>query len=271
MDYNKDDIRGRLHEIARERGVRILYAVESGSRAWGVESPDSDWDIRFIYMRGDPQLPDYAFSPKPYLRLFPPRDVIELTEGDLDFSGWDIVKALRLAATSNPSIVEWFRAEWTYFEAHPFTSEMRRILADQFSPRSLMHHYVSLANRQYRAYWHEGEQVRLKKYIYAVRPLLAVRWMAENNHRAPPLEFGRLVSELDLGQEFVNEVSAMLDVKSVGTERDAGRFDRLDHFIVEGIQSGRELSDEAPARSPDRVELQAVFHSMFALQEEHSK
>lgn len=91
----------KLQQIEKQENVRILHAVESGSRAWGFESPDSDFDVRFIYVR--PR--DY------YLKLEQTRDVLEFPINDLlDVNGWDLQKALRLLHRSNPSVFEWFKS-----------------------------------------------------------------------------------------------------------------------------------------------------------------
>lgn len=73
-------IQEKLREIELRENVKVLYAVESGSRAWGVASPDSDYDVRFIYVRNQ----------KDYLRLDEVRDVIEWQLDEvLDINGWD--------------------------------------------------------------------------------------------------------------------------------------------------------------------------------------
>ena len=107
MNQTIDLIHRQLDEIESVHNVSILYAVESGSRAWGFASPDSDFDVRFLYVR--PVLD--------YLRIRPMRDVIELPlTGDLDTNGWDIVKALNLFRSSNPALLEWLRSPIIYRE-----------------------------------------------------------------------------------------------------------------------------------------------------------
>ena len=167
------DIHTRLAALAYAHEVDVLFACESGSRAWGIESPDSDFDIRFVYLH--PR--DW------YLQLHERRDVIERTDGLLDFSGWDVRKALRLAHRSNPALLEWLRSQIVYVRdarLDPLFGIM-----ETFSARALMHHYLSLPHRHKKAYWKDGEPVRLKKYLYALRPLFAIAYMHEHGHARP--------------------------------------------------------------------------------------
>ena len=156
-----EEIRRTLQDIERQQDVRIIYAVESGSRAWGFASPDSDWDVRCIYVR----------RPEDYLRVDRIRDTIEGPLDDvLDFSGWDVKKALMLLRRSNPSLMEWSVSPIVYRET-PAWALVREAIPDHFSARSEIYHYYSMATGS----WHrhmEAEQVRLKKYLYVLRPVL---------------------------------------------------------------------------------------------------
>ncbi len=98
-------IKEQLRRIEDAENIKILLAVESGSRAWGFASPDSDYDVRFVYIR----------SLEDYLRLDATRDVIELPIDDvLDINGWDLQKTLRLLHKSNPTLFEWFSSPIVY-------------------------------------------------------------------------------------------------------------------------------------------------------------
>ena len=129
----RDRIIEKLKQIEREKGVEILYAVESGSRAWGFASPDSDYDIRFIYKH------DMNY----YLSLWEQTDVIEfMTEDDLDGSGWDLRKTVKLLAKSNAPLLEWLFSPVVYFENEAFVTQMRRLSQDCFSSVACLHHYL---------------------------------------------------------------------------------------------------------------------------------
>lgn len=143
-------IKEKLREIEKQENIRILLAVESGSRAWGFASPDSDYDVRFIYVR---QVEDY-------LKLETVRDVIELPIDDmLDINGWDLKKTLRLLHKSNPTLFEWFSSPIVYMETE-FADQFRKIMANYFSNKRSLYHYISMAEGNYR---------QLKKLIVIVK------------------------------------------------------------------------------------------------------
>jgi len=172
-----------LAAIEREHAVRVLFAAESGSRAWGFASPDSDYDVRFVYVHAR----DW------YLRLGEPRDVIEqMLPDDLDVSGWDLRKALRLFARSNIALYEWLGSPIVYREDPAFAAPARALIARHFQPAAALHHYLGTA----RTTFHEhlsSEIVRLKKVFYFLRPILACRWI-EQARTQPPTTFADLVA-----------------------------------------------------------------------------
>jgi predicted nucleotidyltransferase len=168
-------IEATLAAAAAEHGVRILYAAESGSRAWGFASPDSDYDVRFIY----------AHPLAWYVRLGEDGAVIERPHDDrlVDLAGWDLRKALRLLLKSNPTLHEWLVSPFVYIDS-PLRTELAGMFKRHASPRVLAHHYGSIARTAWKREIEGREQVRLKKYFYVVRPLLSLAWVAE--HRTPP-------------------------------------------------------------------------------------
>lgn len=176
-------IQTAIDAIENELGVRVLYAAESGSRAWGFASPDSDYDVRFVYAH--PQ--DW------YLSVFESRDVIErMLPGDLDVSGWDLRKSLRLMSKCNLAFNEWFDSPIVYREDAAFAAEIRALIPRYFQPARALFHYLSMASSTHADYLF-GEHVRLKKVFYFLRPVLACRWI-EHARTQPPTEFARLTS-----------------------------------------------------------------------------
>ncbi|MFD1175392.1 nucleotidyltransferase domain-containing protein [Paenibacillus puldeungensis] len=204
------NILNELHTIEREEGVRILYACESGSRAWGFPSKDSDYDVRFLYIR--PQ--------EWYLSIFEGRDVIERPISDqLDINGWDLKKALLLFRKSNPPLLEWLQSPIQYMEKYSVAEQIRRISPLTFSPKSCMYHYLNMAKGNYRGYL-QGEQVKIKKYFYVLRPVLACAWIEKHN-TMPPMDFETLVRELiPAGSELMDSVIQLLARKKAGEELD---------------------------------------------------
>lgn len=174
-----------LDRVESEHGVTVLYACESGSRAWGFASPDSDYDVRFVYVHRR----DW------YLSVFERRDVIELPlEGDEDINGWDLRKALRLLAKSNPVLLEWLQSPLVYRADPQFRSDLLDLGRRFYSPMACHYHYFHMARKNFREHLCE-ELVKLKKYFYVLRPVLACRWI-ERGLGLPPMEFMRLVETL---------------------------------------------------------------------------
>lgn len=252
------DMRRRIGEsldtIERMENVRVVYAVESGSRAWGFPSSDSDWDVRFIYAR------PMAW----YLSIQRRRDVLEFPIDDgLDASGWDIRKALQLFAKSNPPLLEWLRSPFIYREALSAVGRLRALSADFFSPASGMHHYLRMAEGNYREYL-QRETVRLKKYFYVLRPILACCWI-ERHGSMPPMEFEKLMDD-QLPCHLRPHVDNLLARKRAGDELDEGpRLPEINEFIDAKIGHFRaSLADLPRSRRQDHAVLDTVFRECLA-------
>jgi predicted nucleotidyltransferase len=216
------EIQARLDKIATDEKSTILLAIESGSRAWGFESQDSDYDVRFIYVR---KLDDY-------LRIRPMRDVIELPiMDDLDINGWDLQKALGLLIKSNPPALEWLSSPIVY-RRHPAAERLQQAAEKFFDPVSTSHHYLSMALKTQKHL--RTNQVIRKKYFYALRPLFCLDWIREQR-TMPPMEFSKLLSfalrendDPELGYSIQN----LLRHKKAGKEIEKGPRDNLlDAFI----------------------------------------
>jgi predicted nucleotidyltransferase len=177
----KEKILEKLKEIEKSKNVEILFAVESGSRAWGFASPDSDYDIRFIYKH----------KPEYYLSLWEKPDVIEfMTEDDLDGSGWDLRKTVKLLAKSNAPLIEWLFSPIVYFKNDDFAEQMQDLAVECFSPIAVLHHYLGTTKNFMDVC--EMEEVKLKSYFYALRTALAGKWILGNN-TFPPVAFADLL------------------------------------------------------------------------------
>lgn len=214
----------KLNEIEQRENIRILHAVESGSRAWGFPSPDSDYDVRFIYVR----------RPEFYVKLEKTRDVIELPINDmLDINGWDLNKTLRLLHSSNPTLFEWMSSPVVYRQTD-FMDRLSPLLDRYFCCKSGLHHYLSMAEGNYREYL-KGEQVRAKKYFYVLRPILACKWILRTQTR-PPMLFRELMEE-ELDSELMPEVERLLDLKMNAPEiREIPRIDAINDYLDRSIR-----------------------------------
>jgi uncharacterized protein len=181
----KSEILAALESIEAEAKVRVLLAVESGSRAWGFPSPDSDYDVRFIYVH----------EPSWYLTVFESRDVIEnMLPGDLDVSGWELRKGLRLFSKCNLALNEWLGSPIRYREVSDFRRELCSLMPIFFNPIRATHHYKSMAKQALSALTTENK-ISIKKFLYASRALLACRWIRQHKSQ-PPTEFQALVDEV---------------------------------------------------------------------------
>ncbi|MDM7860527.1 nucleotidyltransferase domain-containing protein [Alteromonas sp. ASW11-36] len=213
-DAVKARIDAELSAIESKYKVRVLMAVESGSRAWGFASKDSDYDVRFLYMRE----PEWYLSPFVESK----RDVIELPiEDELDINGWDLRKAVKLMAKSNPALLEWFSSDIVYREEEGFRATFAPLLAAYYSPRAGFYHYLHMAKGNFREYL-KSDLVKTKKYFYVLRPILCMRWI-ESHSSIPPLFFETLVDKTVEDTELTNAIAELLVRKKAGFETDYDR------------------------------------------------
>ena len=198
-------IEQKLALIEQKYDIIIILAVESGSRAWGFESLNSDWDVRFIYIN----------RPEWYLTVFPGRDVIEDMDGDLDFSGWDLRKALGLLYKSNPPLLEWLKSPIVYREHPAAASALRKLALPHYDPKHAIYHYNSMAGHNWTAYIKGKEEVCIKKYLYIFRPLLSCKHI-EIACEAPPMEIDKLLVYLE--EPTLSQFNQLLEQKKNGQE-----------------------------------------------------
>ena len=205
------EIRSRLQSV-RDEGIRIGFAIESGSRAWGFPSPDSDYDCRFVYVRPISH----------HIRLSPTRDVIEFPIiGDIDTGGWDLRKALHLALKGNAVIVEWVKSPLVYEEEPGFRHRLSALLADVMEPRRVARHYAGLLREHYPK--GEPATVKLKKFLYAIRPAIALHWMEQRGYRElPPMNMLECMADMTLAPEVRAEILALIEKKMMTREMGDG-------------------------------------------------
>ncbi|MDO1604486.1 nucleotidyltransferase domain-containing protein [Lactobacillus sp. YT155] len=195
-------VQAKIKEIEAVENVEVIMAIESGSRAWGFDSPDSDYDVRFIYTR----------KPADYLKLEGIRDVIEWQlDETLDINGWDLRKALQLLYRSNATIFEWFASPIVYYKTEK-ADKMREILPQYFSDKKTLYSYWHMASGNNKEFVQNGEHmIRIKKYFYVLRAILAGKWVVEN-HTNPPMLFTDLV-EAKLDDSLKPIINELLDKK----------------------------------------------------------
>jgi len=247
------EIMRRLADTQRAEGVRIVLAIESGSRAWGFASPNSDFDVRFIYAR----------PAQWYLAvdLEERRDVIEyeITD-DIDLNGWDVRKALRLFWKSNPAFVEWIQSPIKYIEAGGFAAGARSLLPHVYSTVSGIYHYRNMAKTNYRGYL-RAEMVPLKKYFYVLRPLLSVLWI-ERYGSAAPIEFAGLLHLIEEQTVLFADVQALLARKQAAPELGlAEPVASINAFIDAELNRLESIAPQASPNSESIGRLNELLHA----------
>lgn len=248
----RQQIQTALAEIATQESVRILHACESGSRAWGFASPDSDYDVRFIY----------AHPRDWYLSIDEKRDVIERPlVNDLDINGWDLRKALRLMRKSNPPLLEWLMSPIVYAGEGAVRDGLRELLPHYYSPVACFHHYISMARGNFREYL-RGEEVWTKKYFYVLRPVLACQWI-EQDRGLVPVEFEVLMRELQLPNDVVSEIDLLLEKKKDGAELRTGpKSVVINEYLEREIERLGKLHPNPPEKR-DSDEMDALFRKVI--------
>jgi hypothetical protein len=249
----EDRVRELLYDIEAAEGVKVLYACESGSRAWGFASSDSDYDVRIVYIH----------PPEWYLTIENRPDVIERPlQSSIDLSGWDARKALQLFRKSNPPLFEWLRSPIVYLERSSFASTLRELAGVHHSAAACAYHYLHMAQGNFREYL-RGNRVLLKKYFYVLRPILAVNWI-ERGLGIVPMEFRVLLQTLPLPRELVAQVEKLLDAKQAGDELDDGpRISPIHEFIERELDRLSPMTFDYTHEPAPFDKLDAIFQAVL--------
>ncbi|GAB2830081.1 nucleotidyltransferase domain-containing protein [Ferruginibacter profundus] len=225
-----ENIKDILSGIERKKNIKILYACETGSRAWGFPSPDSDFDIRFMYMHDR----DW------YLSLSVKKDTVEIMDGDLDITGWDLKKSLTLLKKSNAPLIERFNSPIEYFSVPGFRDEFQDLIANYYSPIAVFFHHYSLAKN----FWEElkdKKELKLKSYFYLVRSLLSCNWIIKDN-TVLPMHIEGLMKYVE--EEYKERLRALIAVKATVGEKYVHKKDeKLNEWILhlfEYVEAGKE-------------------------------
>ncbi len=249
----------RLDGVELEHGVRIGWAVESGSRAWGFPSPDSDYDARFLYVR----------PVADYLSPWRPRDVVETPlDRVLDVNGWDLVKAVDLAVRGNATVAEWLSSPIVYRGDEGFRDDLSTLVREVTDRRAVGRHYAHVGQLQWQRHAVDGpEPVPLKRFFYALRPAAAVAWMlARPEVPVPPMDLPTLLDGIDLDDTTRAEVAALVEAKAVTRELGTGQVPpSLRRFVAEQLERGTTVfAPVADSTVPDRrVRAADAFRSML--------
>lgn len=243
--YMIDTIQEKLNELEKKENITILYAIESGSRGWGFESKDSDFDVRFIYVN----------PIEWYLSVFEGSDIIEIPIDEvLDINGWDLKKALKLMYKSNAPLLEWLSSPIVYKENQEFIKELRYVAEKYFSPISVTYHYINLAKKSFDGLG-DLNRIKIKKLFYVIRPILSCMWI-ENFNTIPPMNLQAMMKEVKIDNKIKEIIYELVIVKADSIESDTinppkelMKFlkDKLEYYYdyVKGINTERERDSKA--------------------------
>jgi predicted nucleotidyltransferase len=238
----------QLKVLEKDKNIRFIFACESGSRAWGFPSPNSDYDVRCIYVH-----------PKDwYLTIQTQKDSFEaMLEGDLDIGGWDLRKTLGLVNRSNPTVWEWLDSPIIYQELPLFKSKMLEVSKSFFSPVTGFHHYYSSAKRSIDKVEHSGV-LKIKRYFYILRPLLAATWVCRKK-TMPPMTFTGLL-DLVPPSEARTALGTLVTLKaSVPESHVIKPIPVIEEFIKSLRSECESSSSEISSSKGDIKDLDAFF------------
>jgi predicted nucleotidyltransferase len=231
------EIDRRLDGVSVEHGVRIPWAIESGSRAWGFPSPDSDYDCRFIFVR----------ARQDYLSLWPARDVIETPlDKTFDVNGWDLAKTVKLLVRGNATAIEWLRSPIVYTGESAFREGLLTLATDVVERGSIARHYLHIGRQQ------QIGETTLKRFFYTLRPAAALRWLADHPHESvPPMDLPTLLVESSVPQAVTDAAAELIAAKAVTRELGTGTPPAiLTRFVADELERAEYFENVAPQRDP---------------------
>jgi uncharacterized protein len=218
-----------LKKIEKENEAHILYACESGSRSWGIGSKDSDYDVRFVYVKSYDHYLSINIENEP--------DVIQVMKGSLDISGWDLRKTLKLLYKSNPSIIEWINSPIKYINYINFFDEFKKLVGDYYSSKVAFFHYYHMTNHLYKKYLEGRNIILLKKYFYVIRSILAGRWVISMEDPIP-INFLTLVDFILIDQKLKDDIYNLVSIKENDTEKKyIPKNPEIECFIEDSLKS----------------------------------
>lgn len=253
QNNDTDHIIQAIQQVCQTRHITCLHAIESGSRAWGFASPDSDYDVRLLYC----QPSDW------YLSLFEGKDTFEFIQNDLlsvpfDIGGWDIKKALQLLYKSNAVVFEWLHSPIVYEQKTDLMAHLQALSIDYFQPITVFHHYLGMAKNASRGL-DLNAPVRLKKVFYLLRALLAAKWIL-TMHTPPPVIMMQMLELVD--QKVQTEILTLIDIKRTQNE---SYIHQLSPIMISAIALLRASIDNptfAPTMASDIAPLNAFYRSV---------
>ncbi len=259
-EFDRDklqDVDQRLEAIIRDHGVAIGLAIESGSRAWGFPSPDSDYDCRFLFVR----------PADDYLSPWTKRDVIETPLiDDMDVNGWELGKALKLMLKGNAVVIEWLMSPIVYRGDAAFRDRLNALAQRHANKSALARHYLHLGMRQRQTYFADDKDIALKKLFYALRPAVALRWLARHPDAViPPMHFQTLLHDCDMPGDVVLLAEDLIARKAVTREIGSGPLPAAIRDFVDGEFARQSAVEREPVRLSAEAKTDAEHFFRWAV------
>ncbi len=245
-----DRIKECIADIEKSRNIQVLWACETGSRAWGFASTDSDYDIRIIYVHKK----DW------YLSLSEKRDSIELMldNNDIDITGWDLKKSLNLLRKSNASILERIQSPIIYKADPDFISELRGLAPTWYSKIACMHHYLSMS-KKFISELEADREFKLKKFFYALRSASVCKWITDKE-TMPPIEFEKIYTNLNLDPKAVSRIEELIVLKSkIGESYMHAGEEMLLKLIKNFVEEAEKVKNHLPTSRGESEELSSLL------------
>lgn len=245
-------IKDKLKDIEKKYSIKVLYACETGSRAWGFPSPDSDYDVRMIYMHE----PDW------YLTLSDKKDTIELMldNGELDITGWDFKKCLKLLWKSNGALLERIQSPIIYHNTKGLSESFKDYAEKCFAPIATMHHYSGMAKNSFDDIIGQ-DKIKLKKLFYALRATLACKWILDKDS-IPPIVFITMVNELNFDSKLKEKIKQLIELKSGKNESYVHPAEtELNEFIISELKIADDKAPMLKGRKEKEVDLDSFFRT----------
>lgn len=253
-------IQAKLAEIEQAEGIKVLMAIESGSRAWGFHSPDSDYDVRFIYAR----------PMSWHLGLEKRRDVVEYPiDAVLDISGWELGKALKLSMQSNAVVAEWLQSPIVYRAEDTAVAALTDFSQTVLTRRPIMWHYVSMLKTQLDRAQRDDGTVQVKRFFYALRPALALRWIRTNDAAMAPMDMAKLMAGSDLDADISAQIEDLIALKKTLDERQTA--DQVPAILVKLIQDEAQIAQDYLKNTPEKGPKESHFDAANKLNIQFSK
>lgn len=260
MLATKDKIKIYLNEIEQENNIKILWACETGSRAWGFPSTDSDFDVRVIYVH----------KTNWYLNLKAQKDSIEmmLENNEIDITGWELKKCLQLLNKSNAAILERIQSPIVYCSDENFIEEMRSVSQSCYSKIATMHHYLSMAKNGIEEL-ESREDFKLKKFFYTLRSALVCKWIVKKDI-TPPITFSKIYNNLSVDKNLIDRIDSLIALKSKVTEAYFHKGEQpLIDFIKLCIAESNEVKNTLPPAKGDINLLNNILRKYIYKYDEH--